>query len=806
MKKAFYLSFGVLALLHAEGLNTGTMVDSASYPSYDQCKDIASIAKNKPKLLDTYTQVLPETGAAAYKVKGPVDVDVKTGNATYRIYNSLNNDVADKPTYYNPLCTEVDPVYLKQEIDRETQAIKAEVEQMYSSADAIYDQAQKDSSQKSDGKTDSDVYTQALSGNVDEAKSAEEKVSKYNGGAASNKMTSPQLGFMARVNSVNNELQTLIFLVSVLLSMIALGAGYISKKVQKRADHEDYISRFGLGVILWFLLFAPANTYKYDSGEISQTRMQAIWGWVLNKGTGAANQLAGAAHHQQMRYAISKSGGVDIEKKIAGAVKEKADLDNRAGAYEYILSQCLQTYKINDLAMAIGDARGGGKRYFPTQESMVKIGDEDVYSRYLLPTIDPDSVYMSLSTCGIAEEEYRALVAKKRDLQSKIDAAKETKFQERYTSSAKQLVQDSTKAGWVSIAMLPVQHFIAKGAGQTINSKIHPAANLEDKERKDCSSVSGNMGLDKLACYAEVAFNYVDPTEAIQTFKTLSFDQYLESISQRVPMLLLPGVDSLREYIAGLFKGVGSVVEGIPLIGKFAPVEFAGQIIAFFVATDFGIVIIDNLPFLVLIPAISIVIALYYAEVFFYSITIPYVAAYAFSRDQWGHLVKHAVRGIMIALKPAMIVVSVYTAIYISDKITEISSSMIAKQTAMLISHENKQHPTVNIIDSISNSLVKMKPIAQQGSYVDKLGPANGAGFIDNSWNAMQYLSGKITIYIIQGMLYLIMAVIQVYIVIKIIVSGPAMIMEMFGVRETDMASQMADAIGSRGQKYEAGI
>lgn len=788
MKKAFILSFSVFALLHAEGLNTGTMIDSGSYPSYDQCKDIAAITKNKPKLLDTYAQVLPETGAAAYKVKGPVDVDVKTGNATYRIYNSLNSDVADKPTYYNPLCTEVDPAYLKQEIDRETQTIKAEVEQMYSSADAIYDQAQKDSSQKSDGKTDSDVYTQALSGNVDEAKAAEEKVSKYDGGVASNKMTSPQLGFMARVNSVNNELQTLIFLVSVLLSMIALGAGYISKKVQKRADHEDYVARFGLGVILWFLLFAPANTYKYDSGEISQTRMQSIWSWVLNKGTGAANQLAGAAHHQQMRYAISKSGGVDIEKKITGAVKEKADLDNKAGAYEYVLSQCLQTYKINDLAMAIGDAKGGGKRYFPTQESMVKMGDEDVYSRYLLPTIDPDSVYMSLSTCGIAEEEYRALVAKKRDLQSKIDAAKETKFQERYTSSAKQLVQDSTKAGWTSVAMLPVHHFAAKGVGQNIESQLNKKT-FEDKKKdedEDCSKIEMSFSdpFSKIGCYLEKLSDYTIPMQLYEKVSTFSMDNFMQSTAQRASLLIVPGTWPVFEYIKELISGIP-----IPGSGLF------GSIIAFYTATELGLSVIENLPFLVLIPSISIVIALYYAEVFFYSITIPYVAAYAFSRDQWGHLVKHAVRGIMIALKPAMIVISVYTAIYVSDIVTSMSKDMINKQTAILLEKNDKAHQSVGFMEAIKNSVNLINDTAATGPNIYENGQLAFGGFM-----------GKFTVYVIQGFLFLIMAVVQVYIVIKIIVSGPVMIMEMFGVRETDMASQMTESVSASAKRYEGGI
>ncbi|MDD3816408.1 MAG: hypothetical protein PHZ02_17395 [Desulfocapsaceae bacterium] len=788
MKKTFILSFGILAVLNAEGLNTGTMVDSASYPSYDRCRDLAAITKNKPKLLDTYTQALPETGTAAYTVKGPVDVDVKTGNATYRIYNSINNDIADKPTYYNPLCTEVDPAYLKQEIDRETQTIKAEVEQMYSSADAIYDQAQKDSSQKSDGKTDSDVYTQALSGNVDEAKAAEEKVSKYDGAAASNKMTSPQLGFMARVNSVNNELQTLIFLVSVLLSMIALGAGYLSKKVQKRADHEDYVARFGLGVILWFLLFAPANTYKYDNGEISQTRMQSIWSWVLNKGTGAANQLAGAAHHQQMRYAISKSGGVDIEKKITGAVKEKADLDNKEGAYEYVLSQCLQTYKINDLAMAIGDAKGGGKRYFPTQESMVKMGDEDVYSRYLLPSIDPDSVYMSLSTCGIAEEEYRALVAKKRDLQGRIDAAKETKFQERYTSSAKQLVQDSTKAGWTSVAMLPVHHFAAKGVGQNIESQLNKKT-FEDKKKdedEDCSKIEMSFSdpFSKIGCYLEKLSDYTIPMQLYEKVSTFSMDNFMQSTAQRASLLIVPGTWPVFEYIKELISGIP-----IPGSGLF------GSIIAFYTATELGLSVIENLPFLVLIPSISIVIALYYAEVFFYSITIPYVAAYAFSRDQWGHLVKHAVRGIMIALKPAMIVISVYTAIYVSDIVTSMSKDMINKQTAILLEKNDKAHQSVGFMEAIKNSVNLINDTAATGPNIYENGQLAFGGFM-----------GKFTVYVIQGFLFLIMAVVQVYIVIKIIVSGPVMIMEMFGVRETDMASQMTESVSASAKRYEGGI
>lgn len=789
MKKV-YLSLLFSSLLFGEGLNTSSMLDPSKIPNFSSCSDIANIAKNKPVLLPTYTQVLAETGSPGFSIKGPVEIDVKVGTVSYRVFNSLTSDIADKPSFINNLCTTVDPDVMKQGISQETQSIHDDVQKMYDAADSIYDQAQKESEQKSDGKTQSDVLGQALAGNVDAAQDAEKKVNNYNpsnGPTARVGMTSPHLGFMSKINTVNNELQTLIFLGVVLMTMLGLGAGYITKKLQKRSDHEDYLSRFGLGVIMTFLLFSNANTYKYGSGEISQTRMQSIWGWMLNKGTAEANFLAGAAHQQQMKYTIDKFGGKEIEKQVTQAVQEKLALENQQGAYEGILHQCLQSYKVNDLMMTIGDKKSGGKRYFPTDEASVQIGEENVYSRYLQPTVNQEDVYMSLPTCGKAEQEYRTLVSKKQELQEKIDSAKDTQLQERYTVSSKQIIADSTKAGWIGIAMLPVHHFVTNGVGQKIKNKASPVAKKEVEETKECPEGEWTMSntFEKLGCYVEKISDYVIPMKSVyDKISAVSLDDYMQAVAQRSALMVVPGVPTVFEVI---YK----MINGIPIPGS----GFFGSIVAFYASSELGMSVIQNLPFLVLIPAISIVIAMYYAEVFLYSITIPYVAAYAFSRDQWGHLVKHAVRGIMIALKPAMIVVSVYTALYVSDVVSNISSNMIQKQTAILMADNEAKHQTVSIMDSIKNSVNLINENAATGPNIYENGSIAFGGFM-----------GKFTIYMIQGFLFIIMAVVQVFIVIKIIISGPAMIMEMFGVRETDMASQMTESVASNAKKYEGGI
>lgn len=802
MRKFLFILPLLFQGLYAEGLNTGSVTDPGKTPYFGSCSDIADIKKNKPVLLSTYSQVLPNSTEPAYSVRGPVEIDIKTGTVGYKVYSSATGDIIEKPTYSNKQCTQIDEDAINKEIDGETLSVREEVQRMYDSADAIYNQAQADSEQKSEGATKADVLGQALSGNVEAAQESEKKVAKYNvqsSAPSRGSMTSPHLGFMARINAVSNEAQTFLFLGIVFITFVGMGGGFLSKKLQDKTDHEDYIARFGLGLFLTFMLFAPSSTYKYGKSEISQTRMQEVWGWMLNKGTGWGNVLAGAAHYEQMRTTIDQTGGKEISSQISKAVRERAELENKQGAYEAILHQCIQSFKVSDLAMAIGSEKGGGKRYFPTDESTVKFGDEDVYSRYLMPEVNQNDVFMSLSSCGKAEEEYRVLVAQKKSLQEKIEAGKNTKMQVRYTQSAKQIIGDTTSAGWIGIAMLPVHHFIAHGVGTKIEEAIHPAANMEEKEdefAKKCDDLGEEWTFDntfqKLGCNVERIVNYVDPFEIIETVKNLSTDDYLKSVAQRVGVMVVPGSMSLYTIIYDQFKAM-------PFPGS----NIAGALIGFYVASDMGLIVVQNLPFLVLIPAISIVIALYYAEVFLYSVTIPFVAAYAFSRDQWGHLVKHAVRGIMIALKPAMIVISVYAAIYVSDKVGGISSDMIAKQTAILIANESKEHATVGFYDSIKNSFSKIQ--SSDGILVKKV-EQNGGGLVDNGISEMKYLSGKMVIFVIQGFLMIIMAVVQVFIVIKIIISGPAMIMEMFGVRETDMASQMTDSIASRGQKYEGGI
>lgn len=768
-----------LVVVTGWGIDVNSMIDKSYSPQFSACEEIAKIKEIKPRI-DPQYRLNPLVPTPEYphvhEVYGPVQVDVAKGEATYRVYDSRAGEVSTI-TVQNPTCNEVDPVELnkiKNEIEIKMQS---EVSKAYSMIDKVADDAIKNQSDKTT--TSQDIASAVtLSPN------------------AKSSLNNELFEFWSRGNGVYSNAQTLIFFGVIMVTLLGMGGKYITTQIQGQQHGEDYISRFAVGISLVFLLYSNHATYKYGDGEISITKMQAIWSWMVGKGTVWANELAGASHQATAKSALKDRGGEETKSSLEQNMISLAQLQNKEGAYVATLNQCVDTFREDWLIGYMSESsQGGVRKIFPTKP--LSGGNADPSYQLLKPDLQtPQPLYIDLYSCGRAEDEYKALVAQKKDLLTAIQNDKSSRFSQTYVLAQKDTFETTQSNGWVSIAMLPIHHFVSRlSKSQVTNTAIL----VKDGEKKEVAINPDSLNMmEKVAYWVENVYDALMPKFLVDTkeaIKNTNLNTFMQSVTQRAVLVgLVPGMSDVESKLASIMP-----LSGIPVVGGFL-----SHIVAFYMASDIAMIVIENLPFLVLIPAISIVIALYFAEVMLFTIVLPFVSAYAFSKDQWGKLVEIGVKAILLALKPAMIVIAVHVSIYTSKVVTNVSNDLIVKQQAVLSQNSSSSQASSGLYDIATGLLggVGLKATNNTQKAVVAVANANahtqkGVGIEGKK------LMGFLTAMIVTAILNIFMAVISVFIVIKIIFSGPQMIMEMFGVRGVDMASNMAESIKGSMSKYE---
>ncbi|DAB38844.1 MAG TPA: hypothetical protein CFH83_03780 [Sulfuricurvum kujiense] len=524
-----------------------------------------------------------------------------------------------------------------------------------------------------------------------------------------------------------------------------------------------------MGLPLFFILYVPASSLT--------TRGQDLFAWCVANSTTLANGLVNKVHVANAKYSIkeisSSTGSTanDLEKKVRGFVL----LQEQASINKDILDSCMQSYNIAELKEL---RKGESDLIFPPSPSEVGRSRAEFEYAYVPNRMDQYGSntntrpnYFSVETCAAAEGAYRNYLVQKPKLEAYFK--KLTEFSEeklKYIVSSG--MQKNITMGWTSIALLPAQQAMQSQTSM-IDSQIDKSA--WDNVEFDFSAT----GFEKLQ----------------NSYQNFSFSRSIESFTQRTAYLFVPGatgvyttfngvsealvsiaaapaeivasraekvVDTASSaassvpVIGGLLSAGVSIVGGVAVAGVMKSIALGKVIMQnispYYIATEAARIMVQSLVYIIPMLVTAVVIAWWYIEVFAYMLSIPFAAAYAFGENAKANILQFVVKGVGIAFKPMLIVISVFLAVKGAALFESISSGMITTQELAMMSQAN------SVLDK--TNWTTDNPLDGWGQW---LGSAMKAGMI-------------------QGVLFIAVAITKTFLISGVILKLPGFMLGLFNI------------------------
>ena len=174
----------------------------------------------------------------------------------------------------------------------------------------------------------------------------------------------------------------------------------------------------------------------------------------------------------------------------------------------------------------------------------------------------------------------------------------------------------------------------------------------------------------------ETAITQKDKHQDLQ--KGVIADSVLGDIIELLPYMLVPGSDSIKKTVTDTLGTVSSKFEALPFVGKF--VSAAKQGVGIGVAIFLIKYVILYLPFVALILASFLVTVYYLISVIIYLNLAPFLAAFAFARGQTEQLKAFFTKGVLIGLKPLILVISIIMGVIGLDLVKALNLLIIEEQ------------------------------------------------------------------------------------------------------------------------------
>jgi len=796
MRRLFFILNLSLALFAEPTAQTNfgvAQIDPVSLPKYQNCIDATNLAV-MPTLKDI---TVGEDGKPNVYVDPSRDIDIANGSVKFRILQTGNEILGQKNTVQEisiPIDACLKPTLqsVKTETANNLHNIDGQLNEFYDSLPEI---DKRISEELKDGVTVSaqyaDTFTMFTNGK-DANKSIDgiKKNTKISGGFAEK---IPFLGsFFNKIQGVYADIQTTAVLIIILGALYFLSTRWAFDEINWGDSKQlgKLAIQFGGGALIVF--FFLGAQYKNDA---VYTHAHGYWSMLVQKGNTYASAIAGFAQYEEIRVGVKTSGAAEFRDKVQKATEENLKFAVQSQAHAKILLGCAEQYDIIGLKTAQNQKSGG--RIFPASYADAgSVNEYDFNARFLKQTntgtVAP-TPYYSLSTCSQSEMAYRDIAKLKTANEAVIAAARNVSLRP-IIENSKNMLKVSHEQGWTGIALLPANRAMSRGTSDI-------QKNL-DKSAMDNVQLSGHQ-----------TGHSFDFKGLVEQMKNFDLQQTADSLGGRMAFMIVPGAAQWYQTVKDNGRAVidlmalpielpliagGKAAENAGVVGQIVSgggvgtaavsatsavalktidvgKNIASSFIAYYAATEIAKAAVENLIYLVIIGVAGLVIAFYHFEVLLYTLAIPFAAVFAFSKDQRIKVLQFLIKGVAIAVKPILIVISVMAAVYIADLFHSITYQLIESQNNMLVAQASSVYEKTEW--SWSN------PLAGLATMV--------ASTIKNA--------------IIHGILLIIAAVLEVYLIAKIIISGPSMFWGFFNVHGVS-AEQMAEGVTGQVKNYEQSI
>ena len=476
--------------------------------------------------------------------------------------------------------------------------------------------------------------------------------------------------FVLEWQKENNKLiqQIKMFMIGIFLPLTIgyTGLTKLTKYAQKISDFDDLGEKGIVLVIIFVIFFIPSTIYNKgdSSGQMSQTRYQSWAVDIARKGVGFADRMTINTISSYSQWQMNNLGVIsneDLKTAYTAQVKTKKNYD----LYDAIFQgQCSSKYDFTKLAeihsyiqnndmifFSDDEFKSAQKNWEAKEKTPFPFGNQALlWKTSSLPTL-------SLSACSQLERDLRIL---------KNDMVEYDKFNAKL---------ENRKNGDVSndVALLTTINSDGMSYATSLGFMYAPFILMQDYFLQNISDANSPL--------SSVKNN--------ERFRNFENDKFNSAVVEWLNKQNIPFVGGTIDYLGEKFVPILKVLP-YKVIPFFSPIQesiytplnivtqknFIVDLFAYGVATYTAYQITDSV--LEFTPAFVMVVAgvwgfVFYAiSLFIYYYVSPFLLAYALGSQQTEALRSFISRGVVLAFKPIMLVMSVVVALVAVDLTQEI--------------------------------------------------------------------------------------------------------------------------------------
>jgi len=444
--------------------------------------------------------------------------------------------------------------------------------------------------------------------------------------------------FFAEFNELYRKVIFWVFILSVFFSVMFYFQNKSTRSASGLHKQEDPYERFILGALIVFFFFIPVVKHEFSNGtKIQQAYIQTGARQLMYMGMDWADEGTRILSKTYLNF-IYKGTGNFSASQILNLTKEEKLVDKRLTEHKVVLGACEGYY---DEAKMEKEPGYTATKIFPTnrKDDWVLLKDAYEDNEALYPNIP------TLSACGNALRKILILGEEKRHIQSNLlafaEASKNNLTKDRLKILSEGLLKEVASNGVIAAPLIGAADSFFKA------SDLLSAPQKKVKEELDIEAAKNN-------------------TAAKSEEDSESSWYQLQYYATNSPYMMLPGFSNFREtlYTLGETMTKGVVFDIIKIIpGTTTIIEGGILWMSTVIPLNFYKSFIRYLPLLGIIVGSFLTLVFFIISVQIYYIILPFFAAYAFSTNQPGVLIRGLSKFLLISLRPLILVISLVIAL-----------------------------------------------------------------------------------------------------------------------------------------------
>ena len=447
--------------------------------------------------------------------------------------------------------------------------------------------------------------------------------------------------FFVKIDPWLLDLSSFIFFLFVPYVIIA----FIIKKgintVDKSAENDSVIERTLVAVVILYLFY-----FSTTSNQISRTHYQSFFTEFIQQSLELSTNFTNTFSSSFLSYQARNSGKLD-KQELTQIITDSSKNQAMLPYYSWWFNACKNAYQTDIFT------RKDEGYTFPKNLETNHLGS--TWSERSTQKDTSVLLITSLEFCHNIEAKLKFSIEKQA-----TNAKLITDYQESTSDklNEKQLLllqkmqmQNVHDFGFISAPLIASNNMFSENLNmfqrtQKSRNEIETAITQNDK----------NAGLEK----------------------GVIADAIVADAIGILPYMLVPGADSIKKTVTDTLGAVSSKFEKLPFVGSFATA--AKQAVGIGTTIFLMRYTILYLPIIALILASFLVIVYYLISVIIYLNLSPFVAAWAFAKGQSDALKSFFIKGVILAIKPLVLVISIVISVIGLDLVKALNLLIIEKQ------------------------------------------------------------------------------------------------------------------------------